>query len=215
MTSVLPLFNKPYNAQPVYVLRLCICPADNGVLDEELFNMYKRAASAHNGIVEQHLKNDGPEHIDSDAGFDLFCPEQMLIAGQKTEKVNHKVKAWMKLVRDHIHFEPSGAPCLKVTSAKYSNVGYHMYSRSSTGSKSPLRLANSVGIIDSGYRGNLIAVFDNCQESEFEIEKYQRLVQICPPNLSYPMLIQVVKTDDEFQQGLTARGDKGFGSTGK
>ena len=49
-------------------------------------------------------------------------------------------------------------------------VGYYLYSRSSTGSKTPLRLSNSVGIIDSGYRGNIKACFDNINNSDFEPE---------------------------------------------
>ena len=36
------------------------------------------------------------------------------------------------------------------------NIGYYLYPRSSI-SKTPLILANSVGIIDSGYRGNIKA----------------------------------------------------------
>jgi dUTP pyrophosphatase len=85
-----------------------------------------------------------------------------------------------------------------------------MYPRSSTGSKSPLRLANSVGIIDAGYRGDYIAVFDNWRGTDYQVEKFQRLVQICPPNLTYPMFVEVV--DD--LGAATLRGTGGFGSTG-
>ena len=89
-------------------------------------------------------------------------------------------------------------------------VGYYMYPRSSTGTKTPLRLANSVGIIDSGYRGNYIAVFDNWSDSTYSIQKQQRLVQICPPNISFPFFIELVDNLDTNTQ----RGEGGFGSTG-
>ena len=46
-----------------------------------------------------------------------------------------------------------------ISNSKTFNTGYYMYPRSSL-SKTKLRLANSVGIIDSGYRGNLIGMFD-------------------------------------------------------
>jgi dUTP pyrophosphatase len=85
-----------------------------------------------------------------------------------------------------------------------------MYPRSSTGLKTPLRLANSVGVIDAGYRGNYIAVFDNVRTEPFSVEQGQRLVQICPPNLTYPL--KVVLVDDLGAQ--TLRGEGGFGSTG-
>ena len=88
-------------------------------------------------------------------------------------------------------------------------VGYFLYPRSSTGTKTPLRLANSVGVIDAGYRGNYIAAFDNIRPLDFKVEKEQRLVQICPPNLTYPLRVELVEELDE-----TERGGGGFGSTG-
>ena len=95
-------------------------------------------------------------------------------------------------------------------------VGYYLYSRSSTASKTPLRLANSVGVIDSGYRGNIIAMFDNVKDydfMEYNVTCGHRYVQICPPNLEYPMRVFVV--DNEYDLGKeTARGNGGFGSTG-
>ena len=93
-----------------------------------------------------------------------------------------------------------------------SPVGYYLYPRSSTGTKTPLRLANSVGIIDSGYRGHIIAVFDNWKEENYCIEPYQRMVQLCPPNLTYPIYVKIVESEEEL--GLTRRGAGGFGSTG-
>jgi len=98
------------------------------------------------------------------------------------------------------------------------NVSYYLYLRSSTATKTPLRLANSVGIIDAGYRGPIVAVLDHlglnsCNEP-FVTEPFQRLVQLCPPNLSYPMCIRVVDTFEDLG-GPTVRGAGGFGSTGQ
>jgi dUTPase len=67
-------------------------------------------------------------------------------------------------------------------------------------------LANSVGIIDRGYRGNLGAYFD-CKYGYLEMG--QRLVQICSPTLDP---FHVVLTDSLT---FTERGANGFGSTGK
>ena len=91
-----------------------------------------------------------------------------------------------------------------------------MYPRSSTGTKTPLRLSNSVGIIDSGYRGNIIAAFDNrdtmSNSSGFKVERGSRVGQICPPELSYPVLVEIVQNESDL--GTTNRGEGGFGSTG-
>ena len=84
----------------------------------------------------------------------------------------------------------------------------------------PLRLSNSVGIIDSGYRGNIKAVFDiNLayfhENNEFNIESNSRYVQITPPDLSnYPMKVIIVDSINDLG-GTTSRGDSGFGSTGQ
>jgi dUTP pyrophosphatase len=76
-------------------------------------------------------------------------------------------------------------------------------------------LANSIGIIDAGYRGNYIAAFDNIRPQAFTVEKGQRLVQICPPNLTYPLRVELVDDLDFASAMQTERGAGGFGSTGK
>ena len=86
--------------------------------------------------------------------------------------------------------------------------GYYLYPRSSL-SKTPLRLANSVGIIDSSYRGEIMAAVDNISEKDFEIKQGQRLFQLCSPTLEP---INYIITDNLSE---TKRGEGGFGSTGK
>ena len=48
--------------------------------------------------------------------------------------------------------------CAMIYKGKF--VGYYLYMRSSSPINTPLRMANNVGIIDSGYRGNIRACFD-------------------------------------------------------
>ena len=71
-------------------------------------------------------------------------------------------------------------------------------------------LANQVGIIDSGYRGNLIGAFRNLGTIPFRVEEGTRLLQICHPSL-LPVHVVLV---DESELSTTARGVGGFGSTG-
>ena len=92
-------------------------------------------------------------------------------------------------------------------------VCYYLYPRSSTGSKTRLRMANSVGIIDSGYRGNIIAMFDNIGNEDYKVMEGDRLVQICAPNIEYPLKLRIVNKLEDL--GLTERGAGGFGSTGR
>ena len=93
------------------------------------------------------------------------------------------------------------------------HVGYYLYARSSTGKTTPLRMANSLGIIDSGYRGNIKVCVDNIYRNDFSIVKGERYFQICPPSLEYPIKVVVVDSVDKL--GYTTRGAGGFGSTGK
>lgn len=76
------------------------------------------------------------------------------------------------------------------------------------GAKSPLRLSNSVGIIDSGYRGNIIGIVDNLSDEDYVIEVNTRLFQLCSPVLA-PISFEVVNSLSE-----TSRGNGGLGSTG-
>ena len=61
--------------------------------------------------------------------------------------------------------------------------GYYLYPRSSI-SKGKLRLSNSVGIIDYGYRGDIMAAVDNIGDTDYHIEKGERLFQLCSPDLT-------------------------------
>jgi dUTP pyrophosphatase len=129
--------------------------------------------------VKQH--NSMGSHPNS--GFDLASP--ISVQASETFKLDFKVRGAM--------YE-NGLP-----------IGYYLYARSSI-AKTGLRLANSVGIIDSGYRGNIMAYFDVIKNDNVEV--HQRLVQICAPDLG-PFKIELVDSLDE-----TERGEGGFGSTG-
>ena len=101
--------------------------------------------------------------------------------------------------------------------------GFYLYPRSSI-SKTRMRLANSVGIIDAGYRGNIIAAVDTIglfgsndiwhiwRETLSPIKKYDRYFQLCAPDLSQ-FMVHIVETEAELG-APTTRGHGGFGSTG-
>ena len=123
-----------------------------------------------------------------DAGVDLYLPDTQTLTG--TTFLSHQVHS--RMTRDGV------------------DVSYYLYPRSSM-AKTRLRLANSVGIIDAGYRGEIIAALDVMADS-YEVTRHQRLVQICSPTLE-PVRLVLVDTLEDL--GFTARGAGGFGSTGK
>ena len=77
-------------------------------------------------------------------------------------------------------------------------------------SKTPIRMANSVGLIDAGYRGVLMAAVDF--KSDFTVHTGERYFQIAGPELLPWSAIHVVS---EIPGGDTLRGEGGFGSTGR
>lgn len=156
------------------------------VEDPELLDVYEEQISKHNTMV---LSNQFP-----DSGFDLFIPEKITIDGRSTRIVKLNIKAAMYYLDD--------------SNKEGKGVAYYLYPRSSMGAKTPLRLANSVGIIDSGYRGTLGAILDNTIEEAYTIEANARLVQICHASLE-PFYVRLVSNLEK-----TRRGEGGFGSTG-
>lgn len=163
------------------------------VNDNDLKNGYLNAANKHNlSLIED------PRFFN--AGFDLFLPEDYRFSKNVVNKATFKVKCSAKIV----NISDANA---NLTSYY---TGYYMYPRSSL-SKTALRLANSVGIIDAGYRGPLIGMFD-CLTETYEVLEFTRLLQICAPNLM-PIFVKVVDTVEELGPE-TGRGEGGFGSTG-
>ena len=86
-------------------------------------------------------------------------------------------------------------------------LSYYLYPRSSI-SKTPIRMANSVGIIDAGYRGELKVCLDNHSSESYIIQKNTRLFQICSADLK-PFNFELVEELND-----TDRGEGGIGSTG-
>jgi dUTP pyrophosphatase len=76
-------------------------------------------------------------------------------------------------------------------------------------SKTPLRLSNSIGLIDPGYRGEIIAAVDNIKSEPYTAKPRQRLFQLAAMNGSSIHFSLV----DELSE--TTRGMGGFGSTGE
>lgn len=158
------------------------------VLNSELKTMYVEAVNKHNNKVISE-----PEYYDS--GFDIFLPELKQFDSCNVNKVDFRISCAAKIIDKE--------------SRKSYYTGYYTYARSSI-SKTPIRLANNQGIIDSGYRGSLIGMFDCAiYDKKYEAEMGTRLLQICAPNLM-PIYVEVV--DD--LGAYTSRGSGGFGSTG-
>jgi len=123
------------------------------------------------------------------AGFDLCLPTKQKFKFGETTFVDLKIR------------------CKMIKNKDEQGTAFYMYPRSSL-SKTPLIMTNSVGIIDSEYRGTLKIALKTLSDVDYVITKHSCLVQICAPNLQLFDVI-IVDTLDE-----TKRGENGFGSTG-
>lgn len=135
-----------------------------------------------------------------DAGFDLFSPVKI-----ENIAFNGSFKLDLNVICSATIFTDTG---------KKFNTGYYLYPRSSI-VKSPFRLGNSCGIIDAGYRGHLIAIFDVITKGSIERETYcyERFLQICAPSL-IPIIVEIVSSKEELGES-TSRGENSFGSSGR
>tara|TARA_B100000768_G_C11235255_1_gene356950 strand:- start:300 stop:896 length:597 start_codon:yes stop_codon:yes gene_type:complete len=192
--------NTSLKVRPHYVLKIWVPPEL-----PEVKEFYVEARNKHNIVVSPVIFSGSKQTFD--AGFDLICPRMVSAKAQETTKIDHEIQCSMSK-NNGTSWDNSES----IQEFGEYPVGYYLYPRSSTGTKTPLRLANSVGIIDSGYRGNIIAAVDNWMMNDYVVDKGHRIVQLCPPDLSYPVLVEIV---DKFEElGKTERGEGGFGSTG-
>jgi dUTP pyrophosphatase len=166
------------------ILKLVI---DNPTLKQQ----YTERITAHN---TQFMTNILP-----DSGFDILVPKDIIFNEPFTSKfIDMNIKTEM------FYYE--------VDSERITNTAFNVHPRSSI-SKTPLMLANHTGIIDAGYRGNLIGAFrllpDQDNNTNYHIKEYTRLLQICHPTLC-PIYVMSV---DNNQLSVSERGANGFGST--
>jgi dUTP pyrophosphatase len=141
-------------------------------------------------ILDGYLNR--PNYSD-DAGIDLFAPESVNLT--HTSPPNKPNFVGMGIACEMLDFEGNA-------------THYNLYARSSI-SKTYCFLANSVGIIDKSYRGEIIAALYCVNPSGYLLNQMDRIVQICAPNMA-PIKVEIVNELSE-----SARGAGGFGSTGK
>lgn len=128
-----------------------------------------------------------------DSGFDLFVPEDVVIPAGEIRVIDMKVKCAV----------------YEMVNNRWIPSPYYLYPRSSV-TKRGIMLANSVGIIDCGYRGHLMTGFYNTKKEDVTILAGDRIAQICMPDLCPYYEVELAKELD-----ITERNEGGFGSTGR
>lgn len=173
-----------------YILRLYPATPDTWNMYEEKFHeLFKRTSMQSNGTLVFYRDNT------DNAGVDLYyAGDTWSFQPSEGRVLDMGVKASM------MRINPLMADAF---------VHYWMPPRSSIW-KNGVTLANSIGVIDRTYRGNLMAAVHAFRASE--IERGTRIVQVVAPdmgNITEVHLCPVGLIDN------TERGEGGFGSTGR
>ena len=84
-----------------------------------------------------------------------------------------------------------------------------IFARSGLAVKKGINLSNSVGVIDSDYRGEVQVGLINQSRESYTLEAGERIAQMVIMPVALPEIEEVAELDS------TERGDGGFGSTGR
>jgi dUTP pyrophosphatase len=132
-----------------------------------------------------------PERAEGNAGYDIFSPIDDFVAAGETREL---------LLPLRVAF--SDRYVLKI------------HERSSSIFKLNMKLALRVGIVDSGYRGLLKIRVINAGDQTLQLTRNQTAIAQGIFTLLAPSKAKTVFISAPPPEGLTARGQGGFGSTG-
>jgi dUTP pyrophosphatase len=126
-------------------------------------------------------------HPGEDLGYDLFALEAADLAPRSTVRVRTGIAV-------EARHPATGVP-----------LGLLVRDRSSMAARG---VATTAGVIDAGYRGEILILMTNLGETAIELKAGEKIAQMIP----VPVLTGPVETVDSLED--SARAEKGFGSSG-
>jgi dUTP pyrophosphatase len=127
-------------------------------------------------------------HPGEDLGYDLFALEAASLAPHATVKVRTGISV-------EARHPSTGAP-----------LGLLVRDRSSMAARG---IITTAGVIDAGYRGEILILMTNLTNSPLELQAGEKIAQMIP----VPVLTGPVQTVETLE--ASARAEKGFGSSGR
>ena len=126
-------------------------------------------------------------HPGEDLGYDLFALEAADLAPRSTVRVRTGIAV-------EARHPATGVP-----------LGLLVRDRSSMAARG---VATTAGVIDAGYRGEILILMTNLGETAIELKAGEKIAQMIP----VPVLTGPVETVDSLED--SARAENGFGSSG-
>ena len=143
---------------------------------------------------EAAVKYNSKSDEEKDSGFDLYCDNEYIVTKQS----------------QFLKFGVLSA-CAVKSDSKLVNRAYWLMPRSSM-SKTNMICSNSMGLIDSGYRGNIMGAVRLVGDTDAEAVGFKtRLFQLVSGSAKPWSKVHIV---DELPKPNSERGSGGFGSTG-
>jgi dUTP pyrophosphatase len=139
-------------------------------------------------LLENDARLPVVAHPGEDLGYDLFALEGALLTPRTTIKVRTGIAVE---ARD----PATGAP-----------LGLLVRDRSSMAARG---LATTGGVIDAGYRGEILVLMTNLGDAAIELKAGEKIAQMIP----IPVRTGAVENVENLED--SARAEKGFGSSGR
>ncbi len=127
-------------------------------------------------------------HKGEDLGYDLFALEGVVLGPRATVRVRTGIAV-------EARHPQTGAP-----------LGLLVRDRSSMAARG---IATTAGVIDAGYRGEILVLMTNLTDAAVELKAGEKIAQMIP----LPVLTGEVETVESLEE--SARAEKGFGSSGR
>ena len=127
-------------------------------------------------------------HAGEDLGYDVFALEALRLGARQTVKVRTGIAVEAREPR-------TGAP-----------LGLLVRDRSSIATRG---LATTGGVIDAGYRGEILILMTNLGQEALELKAGEKIAQMVP----VPVLTGLVEEVETLE--VSGRSAKGFGSSGR
>ncbi len=138
-------------------------------------------------LLEVGAKLPVVAHPGEDLGYDLFALETTTLEPRKTVRVRTGISV-------EARHPGTDAP-----------LGLLVRDRSSMAARG---IVTTGGVIDAGYRGEILVLMTNLGEIAVEIKSGEKIAQMVP----VPVLTGLVRKVEDLE--VSARADRGFGSSG-
>ena len=138
-------------------------------------------------LLESGARAPVVAHPAEDLGYDLFALEAAVLAPRATVRVRTGIAV-------EARHPATGVP-----------LGLLVRDRSSMAARG---IATTAGVIDAGYRGEILILMTNLGDTPLELRAGEKIAQMIP----VPVLTGPVETVETLED--SARANKGFGSSG-